>query len=243
MAAADYSTIAKQVLSLLNAQAVTSAYPTSVTDIGTTKRNSGELKEAIVESDLEARWAICETPGNGFRNSFITVSAALTPLSGNTQTAKLPERIGPVSRVEIKIASADTLWVAGEQCPLSEVQEMITNPDSVFQNTAHNVANSGIGGFYFIDEMADLITWTGDSVRVYAASIGTVDRSTPTLLTPDAYSSFLVARSIARLFKHGDVMEFAEWYSRQADQLMMLIRQGVKVLPAVEPVLREGVAA
>lgn len=237
MAAASYSTIVRQVISLLNAQVATTAYPVSDTDIGTTKRNSGELKEAVVEADLEARLAICETPGNGFRNSFIAVSA-LTPLAGNAQSAKLPERIGPVSRVEIKIASADTTWIAGEWCPLNEITEIIANPDNVFQTTQHATAGSGIGGYFFIDENADLITWTGDSVRVYTASIGTIDRATPTLLTPDTYSPFLVARSMASVCKHGDQQQFMEYWDRRSNQLLALIRQGAMVLPNVEPMVR-----
>lgn len=239
MPAANATVIIKQVLSLFNAQAVTTAYPTSITDIGTSKRNPDEIKEAVVESDLEARWAICETPGNGFRTNFTTASAALAPLSGNIQAAKLPERIGPVSRVEIMLNSGVAEWIAGEQCPLSEVREIIANSGTAaYQLLSHTAAGSVLGGYYYIDEMADYITWTGFAVRVYTASLGTVDRTTPTLLTPDAYSPFLVARSIARLYKHGDNAEFIEWYSRQADQLMMLIRKGEMVLPQLEPLQR-----
>lgn len=239
MPVANFDTIAKQVLSLFNAQAVTTAYPTSTTDIGTSKRNSGEIKEAIIQSEIEARFAICETPGNGFRATFTDHSGALTPLSGNAQTAKLPERIGPVSRVEIQVNSADTTWIPGEQAPLNEIQEMIANSgNAVFQSVAHNAVGSPLGGYFYIDEMADFITWTGNAVRVYVATIGSIDHTTPVMRTPDAYSSFLVARSIARLYKHGDNMEFIEWYSRQADQLMSYIRRGDPVLPQLEPLLR-----
>lgn len=241
MAAADFTVIAKQVISLLNAHAVTTAYPTSATDIGDDKRNSSEIKEAIIESDIEARWAICETPGNGFRNGFVA-SVALTPLSGNPQTAKLPERIGPISRVEIQVNTADTAWTPGEQSPLNEIQEIVANSGAaVFQSVAHNAVNSPLGGYYYIDEMSDIITWTGNAVRVYTASLGTVDRATPTLLTPDAYSPFLVARSLARLYKHGDSPTFMEWYDRQARELMIMIRQGARVLPQVEPLIRQAV--
>lgn len=238
MPAANYSVIARQVISLLNAQAVTSAYPTTATDIATSRRNPDEIKEAVVESDIEARLAICETPGNGFRNGFISASAALTPLAGSPQVAKLPERVGPVSRVEIQVHSTDANWVPGEQCPLSEITEMI-NLSEVF-GTEHNALNSPTGGFFYIDEMSDFITWTGNAVRVYTASIGTVDRATPTLLTPDAYTPFLVARTLARLYKHGDNADFMQWYDRQARELMMLIRQGARVLPQVEPLIREA---
>lgn len=237
MPAASYTVVASQIISLLNAQADPSAHPVDADDIITSRRNPQEIKEAVVESDLEARLAICETPGNGFRNGFITVSAALTPLAGNAQSAKLPERIGPVSRVEIRVNSAATTWIAGEQCPLNEIQEVLANPD-VFQGVAHDAANSPLAGYYYIDEMSDIITWTGNAVRVYYANLGTVDRTTPALLTPDAYTPFLVARSIARLHKHGDIAEFMEWYSRQADQLLMLIRRGEIVLPQLEPLLR-----
>lgn len=237
---ADFDIVAAQVISLLNAQDVTTAYPTDLADIGDDRRNPDEIREAIVESDIEARIAICETPGNGFRNGFVAVSATLTPLSGNAQSAKLPERIGPVSRVEVKVAASDTLWIAGEQCPLNEIQEMISNSDA-FQNTAHNTANSPLGGYYYIDEMSDIITWTGNAVRVYTATLGVVDRADPiTLLTPDAYSPFLVARSLARLYKHGDSPAFMEWYDRQARELMAMIRLGADVLRQVEPVIREA---
>lgn len=236
MAAASYSEIAKQIISILNAQAVTTAYPTSVTDIGTSRRNSGEIKEAVVEADLEACVAICETLGNGFRVNFVAV-ATLTPLSGNAQAAELPERIGPVSQVEIQIASGDTAWVAGEQCPLNEIREIIRNPNSVF-GVAHNAANSPTGGYYFIEESANNITWTGNAARVYVATIGVIDRSTPTLLTPDTYSSFLVARGLELCFKYGDPGDVQEHYGKIASDFMSLIRQGTRVLPQVETILR-----
>lgn len=239
MPAADFDVVVKQVLSLLNAQEITTAYPTSATDIGTSKRNDGEIKEAIIESEIEARFAICETPGNGFRSTFTDHSGVLAPLVGNPQTAKLPERIGPVSRVEIRFNSADTLWVPGEQAPLNEIQEMIQGSGgTVFQSVSHDAANSLLGGYYYIDEMADIITWTGNAVRVWVATIGSIDHTAPVMRTPDAYTPFLVARSIARLYKHGDNAEFIEWYSRQADQLMMFIRRGDPVLPQLEPLLR-----
>jgi len=238
MAAADYIVVAKQVISLLNAQAVTTAYPTSATDIGDDRRNADEIKEAVVESDLEARLAICETPGNGFRNLFID-SASPVLLLNVPQAGRLPERVGPVSRVEIKVNAADTVWIAGEQCPLNEVQEMIANPDA-YQNTAHDAINSPLGGYYYIDEMSDFITWTGNAVRVYVATLGTIDRTTPLLRTPDAYSPFLVARSLARLYKHGDNSAFIEWYDRQARELMAMIRLGARVLPQVEPLIRQA---
>lgn len=239
MPAASYATIAKQVISLFNAQAVTTAYPTSETDIGTSKRNATEIKEAIIESEIEARFAICETPGNGFRPTFVDHSGTLTPLSGNAQAAKIPERIGPVSRVEIQVNSADTTWIPGEQAPLNEIQEIIANSGgTVFQSVVHTAVNSPLGGYFYIDEMADFITWTGFAARVCIATVGSIDHTTPVMRTPDAYTPFLVARSIARLFKHGDNMEFVEWYSRQADMLMMLIRKGEVVLPQLEPLLR-----
>jgi len=238
MATAVYADIAKQVISLLNAQATTTAYPASAIDIGDDRRNSGELKEAIIESDLEAQVAILETPGNGFRVNYLAV-AVLGPITGNPQTAKLPERIGPISRVEIKVNTADTVWIAGEQCPLNEIQEMISNA-AVFQGTAHDAAGSPLGGYYFIDEMSDHVTWTGNSIRVHYAAPPTADRVTPGLFSPDVYSPFLVARSLARLLKHGDNPAFMEWYSRQADQLMMLIRKGEIVLPNVEPLIRQA---
>lgn len=238
MAAAIFADIAKQTISLLNAQAVTSAYPTSATDIGTSKRNPGEIKEAVVESDLEARFAICETPGNGFRSTF-TDFVALTPLAGSPQVAKLPERIGPVSRVEIKINAADTTWVAGEQCPLNEVQEMIAHAE-VFQDIAHDAVGSPTGGHFYIDEMSDFIAWTGNSIRAYCATIGAIDRATPLLRCPDAYSPFLVARSLSLLFKHGDNPSFMEWYDKQARGMMAMIRRGAEVLPQTEPLIRQA---
>jgi hypothetical protein len=236
MPVASFTIVAKQVITLFNAQATTTAYPTSATDIGTSKRNSDEIKEAVIDSDIEARWAICETPGNGYRPNFV-VPLVLAPLLGNAQSARLPERIGPVSRVEIRVHADDTEWIAGEQCPLSEIQEMLANPD-IYQNTAHDSAGSPLAGYYYIDEMADVITWTGNAIRVYVAQLGAVDRATPALLSPDAYVPFLVARSIARLYKHGDNLPFIEWYSRQADQLMALIRKGETVLPSLEPIAR-----
>lgn len=239
MPAAVFADIAKQVISILNAQVTTTAYPASATDIGDTRRNSGEIKEAIVEADLEARVAICETLGNGFRVNFVAPTAALTPLSGNPQAAELPERIGPVSRVEIQIASADTTWVAGEQCPLSEIREIIANPGSVF-GVAHNVANSPTGGFYFIDEAADLITWTGNAVRVYVATIGAIDRTTPALLTPDAYSPYLVARAVQKCWKIGDPGELQSHYGKQAAEMMSLITKGSMVLPQLEPIAQRA---
>lgn len=237
MAAASYSVIVRQVLSILNSQVTTTAYPISDTDIGDTRRNSGEIKEAIIEADLEARVAICETLGNGFRVNFVAPTAALTPLSGNAQAAELPERIGPVSRVEIQIATGDTVWVAGEQAPLSEIREIVANPGNVF-GVAHNVANSPTGGFYFIEEASDLITWTGNAVRVHVATIGTIDRATPALLTPDAYSPFIVSRAVQRCWKIGDPGELQSHYGRLADQFMDLIRKGAQVLPQVEPIMR-----
>lgn len=236
MPAAVFADIAKQVLSTMNAQAITTAYPTSATDIGTSKRNSGEIKEAIVGADLEARVAICETLGNGFRVNFVAVNGPLTPLSGNAQAAELPERIGPVSQVEIQIASGAD-WVAGEQCPLSEIREIIRNPSNVFQ-VAHNAAHSPTGGFYFIDEASDIIHFTGNAVRVYVATIGTIDRATPTLLTPDAYSPFLVARGVEKCWKYGDPGNLQNHYGKQAAEMMLLIMKGSQVLPHVEPLMR-----
>src|SRR6266508_123677 len=133
MPPASFLDVSRQIISILNAQAVTAAYPISATDIGTSRRNSGEIKEAIVEADLEARVAICETLGNGFRVNFVAPTAALTPLAGNAQAAELPERIGPVSQVEIQIAAGDAGWVAGEQCPLNEIREIVRNAGNVFQ--------------------------------------------------------------------------------------------------------------
>lgn len=239
MPAANFDVVAKQVLSLLNAQEITTAYPASATDVGTSKRNATEIKEAIIESEIEARIAICETPGNGFRSTFTDHSGALTPLVGNPQTAKLPERIGPVSRVEVQLNSADTNWVPGEQSPLNEIQEILNGSGgTIFQGVNHDTAFSPLGGYYYIDEMADIITWTGNAVRVWVATIGNIDHTTPVMRVPDAYTPFLVARSIARLYKHGDNAEFIEWYSRQADQLMILIRKGELVMPQLEPLLR-----
>jgi hypothetical protein len=236
MPAADYATIAKQIISLYNAQAVTTAYPTGPTDLGTSKRNPGEIKEAVIEADIEARTAICQTLGNGLRQGFITPTV-LTPLSGNSQSAKLPERFGPVSKVEIQIASGDQEWIDGEQAPLNEIREMIRNPGGVF-GVAHNASHSSTGGYYFIDEATDFIEWTGNAVRAYAASIGIIDRATPTLLTPDAYSPYLVARGISLLFKHGDIPAFIQYYDLQAARMMVMIREGKTVLPNLEPVLR-----
>lgn len=236
MAAASYSVLVRQVISILNAQVAGTAYPVSDTDVTAGRRNIGEIKEAIIEADLETRVAICETLGNGFRVNFVAPTAALTPLSGNAQAAELPERIGPVSNVEIQIASGDTTWVAGEQSPLSEIREIVRNPDTVFQ-VAHNVANSPTGGFYFIDEASDVIHFTGNAVRVYVATIGTIDRTTPALLTPDAYSPFIVARAVQRCWKIGDPGELQSHYGNLAEQFMGLIRQGAPVLPHVEPVI------
>lgn len=238
MAATSYSTVVRMIISILNAQVTTTAYPISDTDIGTSRRNIGEIKEAIVEADLEARVAICETLGNGFRVNFVAATAALTPLTGNAQAAELPERIGPVSQVEIQIASGDAGWVAGEQCPLSEIREIIRNPDNVFQ-VAHNVASSPNAGFYFIDEASDLIYFTGNAVRVYVATVGTIDRgATPVLMTPDAYSPFLVARGLAKCFKYGDPGDVQNHYGQQAEQMMGMITKGSMVLPHVETLMR-----
>lgn len=237
MAVASYSTIVRQVISILNAQVATTAYPISDTDVTASRRNIGEIKEAIIEADLEARVAICETLGNGFRVNFVAATAALTPLSGNAQAAELPERIGPVSQVEIQIASGDAGWVAGEQCPLSEIREIIRNPDTVFQ-VAHNAANSPTGGFYFIDEASDIIHFTGNAVRVYVATIGTIDRATPALLTPDAYSPFIVARAVQRCWKIGDPGELQNHYGQLANQMIGLIAKGSMVLPHLEAIER-----
>lgn len=235
MAAAIYADIARQVISILNAQAVTTAYPVSATDIGTSRRNSGEIKEAIIEAELECRIAICETPGNGFRTIFTPFPSTLTPVTGTPQTARIPERIGPVSKVEIQIAVGDTQWVAGEQAPLSEIREILRNPDNVF-GVAHNAANSPTGGYYFIDELSDLIHWTGNAVRVYVATIGTIDRTTPSLVVPDAYSPFLVARALSKCWKIGDPGDLQQIYGRQAEAMLAMIMRGNMVLPQLEPV-------
>lgn len=244
MPAALFESVATEAISLLNAQAVTTAHPTSSTDIGTSKRNSGEIKKAVIASDLEASTAICEpiyeggqVRFNGFRNNFVAVSSTLTPLSGAAQSAELPERIGPVSAVEIQIASGDTAWVKGEQCPLSEIQEIVSNPSNVF-GVAHNAAGSATGGLFFIDEAANLITFTGNAVRVYVATLVAVNWTTPVLQTPEAYFGFLVARAIAKCLKHGDSLEFMNHYSRQADIMMSIIRNGATILPQLEPVQR-----
>jgi hypothetical protein len=237
MAAATYSVIVKQIISLRNLQAVTSAYPTSVTDIGDSRFNADELKEAIVEADLEARQAICETPGNGFRAGFIA-PVTLAPIAENPQSAKLPERIGPISLVEVKLNSGTSGWVPAEQAPLNEIREMIVNPDNVF-GVAHDAAGSATGGYFFIDENSDTIHWTGgtSTARVWIATIGVIDRATPTLLTPDTYSPFLVARGLA-IWKSGDTPDYVAHYSAQAERMMSYIRQGRGVLPQVQPLLR-----
>jgi hypothetical protein len=236
LAEASYSVIVKQVLSLRNLQTATGAYPVNDTDVGDTRFNAEELKEAIVQADLEARMAICETPGNGFRGAFIA-PVELTAIAGNAQAAELPERIGPVSLVEVKVAAADVTWRPAEQAPLNEIREMVANPDNVF-GVAHNVTGSPTAGYYFIDENSDVIHWTGSAVRVHVATLGTVDRdATPALLTPDAYSSFLVARALA-LWKSGDTPDYVAHYSAQAERLMARIRLAQPVLPQVEPILR-----
>lgn len=244
MPAALFENVATEVISEYNAQAVTSAHPTSSTDIGTPKRNSGEIKKAVIAADLEACTGICEpiydgpqVRFNGFRNDFVAVSSTLTPLAGAPQTAELPERIGPVSKVEIQIAAGDTTWVQGEQAPLSEIREIIRNPDNVFQ-VAHNVANSPTGGFFFIDESSGLIDFTGNAVRVYVATLAAVNWTTPVLQCPEAYFSFLVARAISRAFKHGDLADFITGKRAEADSLFRMIRQGATVLPQREAIER-----
>lgn len=244
MPAALFESVATEAISLLNAQAVTTAHPTSSTDIGTSKRNSGEIKKAVIASDLEASTAICEpiyeggqVRFNGFRNNFVAVSSTLTPLSGAAQSAELPERIGPVSAVEIQIASGDTAWVKGEQAPLSEIQEVVSNPSGVF-GVAHNAAGSATGGLFFIDEAASLITFSGNAVRVYVATLVAVNWTTPVLQTPEAYFGFLVARTIFKCYKNGDPLEFMMSKGREADQLMAQIRSGAQVLTQVEPLIR-----
>jgi hypothetical protein len=244
MALADFERVATEAISLLNAQAVTTAHPTSSTDIGTAKRNSGEIKKNVIAADLEASTAICEpiydagqVRFNGYRNNFVSVSSTLTPLSGAAQSAELPERIGPVSAVEIQIASGDTAWVKGEQAPLSEIQEVISNPDNVF-GVAHNASGSGTGALFFIDEASNLITFSGNAVRVYVATLAAVNWTTPVLQAPEAYFGFLVARTIAKCYKNGDPAEFMMSKARESDQLMAQIRQGALVLTQLEPIMR-----
>lgn len=244
MPAALFESVATEAISLLNAQVVTTAHPTSSTDIGTAKRNSGEIKKNVIAADLEASLAICEpiydsgqVRFNGYRNDFVAVSSTLTPLSGAAHSAELPERIGPVSAVEIQIASGDTAWVKGELAPLSEIQEVISNPSNVF-GVAHNVAGSVTGGLFFIDEAANLVTFSGNAVRVYIATLAVVNWTTPVLQTPEAYFGFLVARAIAKCYKNGDPQEFMMSKAAESDRLMAQIRQGALVLQQVEPKLR-----
>lgn len=235
MAVASFDSVARQIISILNAQAVAGTYPTGPNDVTDPKRNAGEIKEAIIEANIEACVAICETLGNGFRVNFVA-PVSLTPIAGNTQAAELPERIGPVSQVEIQTATGE--WRAGEQCPLSEIREIIRNPSNVFQ-VAHTVANSPTAGYYFIDEASDLIFFTGNAVRVHVATLPAIDRGDPpTLITPDAYSPYLVARGVQKCWKIGDPGELQSHYGRIAAECMALIMKGSMVLPHTEAIMR-----
>lgn len=190
----DLATIRGRLIAALNA-ATAGTWATTATD---PRRNDTELDKLILAADAQVCKARASTLGDGYRSLFLSDSSDLS--HGDT----LPDHLGDIEQVRIKLVSTDTDYKAGrfdEGVELADIENWRANPGSIY-GTAHDAANSSLSGFYVVQ--GDQVFFTGYRAR---CKIANVVRSAA-CQAPDVDEDTVFGLALGNAVKEGDTGVF-----------------------------------
>lgn len=201
----DITSVTNLVTSILGASVGTS-YGT----MSDTKRHStGEILDAILDADVEVRYAILQS-NSPLKASLYTNSSNLA--SGS----QLPSSDGPYGAVLVDAVPARAV-------PAPEIARVVANVLAI---------PTGIVGKLFAI-LGNKIFHNGTTATI---EIVTLARGTNTLGSPDSAAWAVVAGALAILFaKDGADTQTAVYFAREYDARLNLIRSGAGELSPVTP--------
>lgn len=151
----DTGVLMGRAIAALNA-APAATWSLTVSTSDDQRRNNIEILRAIIAADARVCRARAATLGGTYRSLFL--SDIPTPLDHGEA---LPDRIGPIEQVRIKLVSTDTDYEAGKfdkDLTLADIERWRNNTGSLY-GANHNAANSVLSGFYI--EQGDQVFFTG----------------------------------------------------------------------------------
>lgn len=229
MGQVNYNAALELLIAELNAGGA-SAWTTSVSD---PKTSSGMLGECLVVGDSDVVAAYLDNTNNSFRTPFEQASADLN------HGDKLPAHAGVPGRVEIKINSADSVYVPSEPAPSTrKILDWRRNLNGIYGTLAHNAANSPLGGRHRLED--GHLYFTGAFARVWLPQFS-IDRVTPKCQADESHTGIVVSRAVVYAHKEGYASDwlFAK-HNDKSEKALAGIRSGREVVSTIDQALRAG---
>lgn len=208
MAQVDYTLASTMLIAIMTADKG-STFALSVTD---KKQSLGMIKEAILEGDADVVSAYLDNIYCPDREDFLALSADLQSGDELPDWVGKPDFMGAPNqesrhgdRVEVKINSADSIYVPSTRAPsVEQILKWRRNLNNIYGTTAHDALNSPLGGRHYIKNKR--IYFTGHRAKIWLPQFS-IDRATPKCQANARHTSLVVSRGVIKAHKEGYVSD------------------------------------
>lgn len=177
-----------------------------------------DIKEAVMQADVDQALVIVDTLDHPYRNFFFTE----TP-TNISYGARIPVALGPHSKVVIN--AGVTSMVGKLARNRQHVENCLAHPELYGAGTGLYWPEHG--HLYFVGTTAAVHSPTVDLNRTTVAS-------TDLLMNPDAYTNGVIARSFKMLYMNGQDRSHRLFYIDQSERFDMRIQGKALDLPEPE---------
>jgi hypothetical protein len=219
---ANLGRLQKLVAAALNANPDDMSYAAATTDQG--KYAPEHITDAILYIDLEVIRVGMETPGWGYRSSYLSSVNV-------SHGASIGAHPGKIGSVEIKLTSGGAYQRGIRVESIDVINKLLTNPDGRYGTVA-----GILGGRYYIDEELR-IYFTGDSARVL---LPTALAITTACQAPAEYEPTIARGAVAMLAKDPLDPSLAGFYGQQYQADLARIKGLEERVPPLDLFVKMG---